>query len=303
VSGRKRRPWRVVAAIGAAITMIACWGCRVLVQPTTIRTTAAIPADFPADGFSHAAFESLLRQYVRADGDVDYEAWKADARSLARLDGYLAAVAAYSPDNAPERFPSEPDRFVYWVHAYNALVIRAVLEHWPIESVTDVKAPIELVQGLGFFYGQEFVVGGQTYNLYDLERDRILTSTTDARIHFVLNCASGSCPVIPPELPSGDALEPFLAQAARDFVADRDNVHVDHAGRRLEVSTIFEWYEDDFLADLRLHGRPADRGIVDYLISVAPEEQRVDLERAAEGEYEVVFREYDWSINAAGQGE
>jgi hypothetical protein len=269
-------------------------------RPTVLRVDAPLPADFPRDGFSHAALEGLLRRFVDPRGRVDYARWKADAASLRQLDSYLAAVAAYSPENAPGRFESGGERLVYWVHAYNAFVIKAVLDRWPIASVTDVKAPLEVVKGLGFFYTLQFTAGGRAYSLYELEKEKAVRETRDARVHFVLNCASGGCPVIRPELPTGDALEPLLQQAARDFVASDENVRVDHEGRRLVVSPIFDWYRDDFLDDLRRRGLPAARGIVDYLLHVAPEERRADLERAAE--YEVEFVEYDWTLNAAGDG-
>jgi hypothetical protein len=37
------------------------------------------------------------------------------------------------------------------MYGYNAYVIKSVLDHWPLKSVTDVKAPVEAVKELGFF--------------------------------------------------------------------------------------------------------------------------------------------------------
>ncbi len=259
---------------------------------------AALPEGFSENGFSHAAFESLLRRYVSPSGLVDYEAWHADAASLAQLDAYLAAVAAYSPDNAPERFAGDDETLVYWVQAYSAFVIKAVLDRWPLDSVTDVRATLEIRRGFGFFYTLDFVAGGARINLYDLEHDKLIRDDVDARVHFVLNCGSQGCPVIRPELPTGDELERVLADAARDFVADPANVYVDDAARVLRLSPIFEWYADDFLADLRRRGIPAERGIVDYLVLVAPADRRADLERAAQ--YAIEYGEYDWGLNAGG---
>jgi len=52
-----------------------------------------------------------------------------------------------------------------------------------------------------------------------------------ARIHFVLNCASESCPVARPDLPVGDELQRLLESAAAEFVNESDNVYVDHDRR------------------------------------------------------------------------
>ncbi len=290
---RKVLPWisAVLLATGA-LGLLWHWNTR----PTVLRVDAPLPADFPEDGFSHRVFERLLLRFVDARGHVDYAAWHADAPARDALDSYLAAVAAYSPENAPERFPQDGARLVYWVHAYNAFVLRAVLDRWPLASVTDVKAPVEVVKGLGFFYTLQFVAGGRTYSLYELETSKAVEGTGDARVHFVLNCASGGCPVLRPELPEGPELDAFLATAAREFVADPANVAVDHAARTLTLSPLFDWYEDDFLDDLRRRGIPASRGIVDYLLHVAPEARHADLERATE--YAVVHADYDWSLNA-----
>jgi hypothetical protein len=62
------------------------------------------------------------------------------------------------------------------------------------------------------------------------------------RLHFVLNCASGSCPPMRPQLPVGAQYERFLQQAAIDFINDPNNVHLDSQCETLSVSKIFEWY-------------------------------------------------------------
>lgn len=264
-------------------------------HPRLIRVEAPIPEEFPPDGFSHAVLERLLREFVDDDGRVDYGRWHADAEARQLLDSHLAAVAAYSPDNAPGRFASDNDRLAYWLYTYNALVIKAVLEYWPLESVTDVKAPLEVVKGLGFFYTIEFVVGGRRLTLYALEHEKIPATSQDPRVHFVLNCGSGGCPALRPELPTGKALEPYLASAARDFVASERNVRVDDENREVTLSSIFQWYEKEFLNDLRRRGSSGT--LLDYIALVGPEETREKI-KAAEG-YTIAFAEYDWSINSA----
>ena len=264
-------------------------------RPQFIAVDAEIAADFPADSFSHLDFEILLRKYVDADGNVDYEAWRNSAESVAQLQSYLAAVTAYSPDNSPERFATRNDALAYWIYGYNAYVIKSVLDNWPIESVTDLKAPLEVVTGLGFFYRLRFAFGGETYSLLAVENQIIRKHFKDARIHFVLNCASDSCPVMRPELPTGEELQALLSRAATEFVSDPGNVSIDHANRQIVLSTIFKWFKKDFLNDLARRGRPAERGLVDYVASVAPDRLKAELD--AVQDYEVVFADYDWALN------
>ena len=266
-------------------------------RPHFVAINAAISTAFPGTGFSHLDFENLLKQYVDADGNVDYAQWHDTDESIAQLESYLAAVSAYSPENFPERFATKNEELAYWIYGYNAYVIKSVLDNWPIESVTDVKAPLEAVRGLGFFYRLRFEFGGQRYSLLAVENDMIRKRYQDARIHFVLNCASESCPVMRPTLPTGEALQTLLTAAATDFVSDSRNVSIDHDKRQIRLSTIFKWFRKDFLNDLARHGRPSERGVVDYVASVAPDSLRAELD-AAQG-YEIVFRDYDWSLNNA----
>lgn len=281
--------WALIILAVVAATLL--WVNR----PRRVVIDAPVAQDFPEQGFAHDAFESLLREYVTPEGRVDYGRWHGSDESIAELDGYLAAVGRFSPDATPARFSGRYDELAYWMYGYNAYVIKGVLEHWPLSSVTDVKAPIEAIKGLGFFYQLRFSFGGEYLSLLTVENKKIRKRYRDARIHFVLNCASESCPVARPELPTGEALEQLMVTAADEFINDPDNVSVDHNERTVFLSTIFKWYEKDFINDLRAKGRPTGRGLIDYVASFATGTLRSDLARA-EG-YSIDFREYDWRLN------
>ncbi len=271
-------------------------GCiLLLIRPRLVTLDATIPENFPADRFSHRVFEDLLQSYVDGAGDVDYGRWQQNEADLKRLDSYLAAVSVYSPESSPHRFDSKQGELVYWLYAYNAYVIKRILDHWPLDSVTNVKAPLEIVKGLGFFYQRRFVFGGKAYSLYAVENDIIRASYRDARIHFVLNCGSESCPVLRPELPTGNELESFLQQAAVDFVSDQRIVFIDHDKKEIILSAIFKCFRTDFVNDLTRRALPADRGLIDYVASVAPASLRDELNQT--NDYEIVFSNYDWAVN------
>ncbi len=287
-------------AIGAFVLMLLLGVVYYVVRPDVSRYSHELPVNFPNDGFSHTSFEELLLEYVE-EGLVNYQRWHDTPKDRRKLKRYLGAVAALSPDNAPQRFANASAQTAYWMYAYNALVIDAILDRWPIESVTDVKAPIEVVQGLGFFYKLKFTLGGEVLSLYELEHQKILARTQDPRVHFVLNCGSGGCPIMRPRLPTGEELEPYLAAAAADFVGDKKNVTFDHQKKILKVSKIFSWYKEDFLNELRRQGQSTGRGIVDYLKLVATGEMSLELERARD--YTVEMNEYDWALNKTKEKE
>lgn len=266
-------------------------------RPRRIAVDAPLPDNFPEVGFSHQVFQDLLREYVSPDGRVDYARWHASAESRGALDSYLAAVSRFGPESTPERFSSRNSKLAYWMYAYNAWVIKAVLLNWPLSSVTDVKAPLEVIKGMGFFFRLRFSFGGAYLSLLNVENERIRKRFRDPRIHFVLNCASESCPVARPELPVGEELERLLDKATREFVNNENNVSVDHASRTVTLSSIFKWYEKDFTDYLVATGRPAQHGLLDYLEMAAQGALLRDLGHA--NDYAIRFSEYDWSLNQA----
>jgi hypothetical protein len=180
------------------------------------------------------------------------------------------------------------------MYSYNGYVIKSVLDHWPISSVTDIKAPIEAVTGLGFFYRQRFLFGGTALSLYTVENEEIRKAFHDPRIHFVLYCASGSCPVLRPELPTGEDLERLLQEATFVFISDPKNVRIDHEKRAITLSAIFKMYQSDFLRELTRKGLSSENGAIDYVRSVAPASLRAELRTAVD--YSISFADYDWSI-------
>lgn len=283
----------VVSATLIAVVAAFLWANR----PRKVLIDAPLPSAFPEQGFSHDDFERLLEEYVSPRGRVDYARWHATPESVQRLDRYLAAVSRFSPENTPLRFSDRNSELAYWLYGYNAYVIKAVLDHWPISSVTDVKAPVEAVRGMGFFHRLRFSFGGNYLSLLAAENRKIRARYRDARIHFVLNCASESCPVARPRLPTGDELDALMTTAADEFINNTDNVSVDHDSRSIYLNTIFKWYEKDFIQDLRARGLPISRGLVDYVAIHATGVLAADLERA--NGYKIEFRDYDWRLNAA----
>ena len=281
----------VFVALAIVAGALGLWANR----PRQVSVDARLAHSFPEEGFSHRAFASLLKQYVSADGDVDYERWLGSAESVASLDSYLAAVSLFSPDSEPERFPTRNDELAYWMYGYNAWVIKGVLLNWPLTSVTDVKAPLEVVKGMGFFYQLRFPFGGVHMSLFSVENDKIRKRFQDPRIHFVLNCASESCPVALPDLPVGEDLEELLDAAAIDFVNDSGNIRVDHERRTVYLSSIFKWYKKDFTNHMLSTGRPSGNSLLEYVETVAEEPLLSDLRRAKD--YSTEFIEYDWTLN------
>ena len=238
--------------------------------------------------YSNEPFLALVRKYAIDDGDkVDYAAWKKSPEDLARLDRQVDLIARVSPDSRPELFPTSEAQRSYWINTYNTLVLHAVLDYWPLQSVRDVKISFtsRLVPGKGFFYDRKVVVGGKQTSLYKFEK-QVLRNQKDPRLHFALNCASDSCPV----LRAWGWSDAQLDAAARDFINDRANVSIDDD--TLTLSSIFKWYKKEFPDD-----------IYGYLQQYADPRLGQQLQTAKDYNFRIRYRPYDWSLNDSDDGE
>src|SRR5207247_803128 len=96
-------------------------------------------------------WSALLADIVTPEGKVDY-ARLAEHRGL--LERVVAELGAASPESDPGRFPSEEDRLAYWLNAYNAFTLHAIIAEYPITSVWKTRDG-------QFFQRRRHVAGGR----------------------------------------------------------------------------------------------------------------------------------------------
>ena len=229
----------------------------------------APPSEAP---FSHDLFDQVLQEHVDKKGRVNYTKLKANPE---KLEAYLDLLAVANPTEL-----SYNGQLVFWVNAYNALVIKGVIDHYPTTSVRKVK------WFNGFFSRLKFRVAGKTWTLNQIEHGIIRTEFADPRVHFVLVCASRSCPPLGNRAFSAETIEENLETATFNFVQNPAQVRIDRAQRRVYLSKIFKWYDDDFEIGYD--------GVADFLADYLPPEAAEFV--LAEG---VKFHhlDYDWTLN------
>ena len=237
----------------------------------------------------------LLKRRVTSDGLVDYQSLRERPEELRAI---YAQVAQFSPDSHPALFATEAQRFGYWLNAYNIAVMRGVQEHYPIETVLEVKpfSPFSLIEKGGFFVGQKFIFGGKSLHLYELENQVLRKRFLDPRLHFALNCASGGCPELPQEAFQAARLEEQLDRETRKFINSDRAYRIDHERREVLVSKIFDWYRKDFV-DFMINEGESDTGLLDYMERYLAGGRLRDVREARQRGYRQGFLEYDWSLN------
>jgi hypothetical protein len=187
--------------------------------------------------FDHSAWDHVLREFVNEQGRVDYAALKANPAELNR---YMTELASRSPVSDPQNFPTRESQLAYWINAYNALVLKGVIDHWPIESVRKIG-------GLpySFFWRKKFVLGERKYTLDAIE-GIMRENLAEPRIHFALVCAANSCPRLQRQAYTPENTDRLLEEAARFYVNEPRNLRIDAEQNRVTVARIFTFYHDDF---------------------------------------------------------
>ena len=193
---------------------------------TLLLPAGGVNTSLGVDPPAKKAYASILAKHVK-NGLVDYAQIAKSSRK--QLDTYLEAVAnAKLPDQ-------RADRMAFYIDAYNALVIRSVINHGRPRSVLDVK---------GFFKEKVHRVANITLSLDELEKKHLNPFAQDPRTHFVLVCAAVGCPILESQPYADSPLEARLEAATRRYLGAPAGARIKPG--ELALSKIFDWYKADF---------------------------------------------------------
>ena len=251
----------VLALSGLVLSAGAAW-------TATATATVTVAADEVTR--LDADFNRLLGTYVHKHL-VDYEAWSANQDDAKALGRYVDKLSALDPADWPRNAA-----LAYWINLYNAVTLRLILDNYPLDSIKDIGGFLKKSP-----WKRELVtVNGRKLTLNNIENDIIRPDFGDARIHFALNCASIGCPPLSDEVFAAERLSEQLDAACR-VALNRDQwVQVD--GEKLKLTKIFDWYGDDF--------EKGGGSVLEFI-------RRYRTEAMPEGEVEIDFMSYDWSLN------
>ena len=215
----------------------------------TSTSAQPVPADEPAfaktwdrNDFDHGLWDRVLRKYVDDRGGVDY----AGIGESASFREYLYRLS--KTDAAALR--DDHQRLAFWINAYNALTIHAVLktlpkDHaaWPAYSIRDQR-----IDGKDIWDGMAFAVGGGRWTLNQIEHEiiRKRDGLRDPRIHVALVCGARGCPPLWNRAYTGKAIDGQLAEAMRRFMGNPRQCSIDPKKGSIRISKVFEWYAADF---------------------------------------------------------
>lgn len=234
---------------------------------------------------AHAAWNTLLAEHVSWNPAgtatrVDYASLR---KQHAALRAYLATLEAVDEDEFASW--SREQRRAFLINAYNAFTVELILRAETLPaSIKDLGSFIR-----GPWKQAFFSLFGDERNLDEVEHSMLRADPEleDPRLHFALNCAAIGCPALRKEAYAASTLETQLDDQARRFLSDRTRNRM-RADGTLEVSKIFDWYEDDF-------------GMLGFYLSRHAAALGLDEQTAAKlskGKVEIEFLDYDWRLNS-----
>lgn len=270
----------------ARIRTAAPWWSRILAAALLIATPTAHVGPSP-----DSSLDAILDVYVR-DGYVYYRALKQDR---GKLDAYVASLAGVSVDGA-----ARDEQLAFWLNAYDAFVLRTVIDAYPIATRTKEYPPRSIRQIPGAFDRIPHRAAGRTVTLDEIEK-RILPAFHDPRVYFAIGRGSVGGGRLRSEAFSAGRLEAQLAEVGAECAGRSECVQIDPDAGTLHASAIFSWREREFI-DAYAGSAPAafgDRSPIERAILgfVEPRLLTTEREFLAKNRFRVAFHPFDWRLN------
>ena len=228
----------------------------------------------------HALWAEILESHVvegpGGRSSFDYAGMGEEDRK--KLEEYIGQLQRTDVDRL-----NQDEQMAFWVNAFNALVVRFALDEYPVKSINDI--------GGGFFSSGPWdvrVLRVYTINLSlnDIYHRILRPIWQDARVHYVLACAAKGCPDIVSYPYTGPAINRAIEMAAINFV-NKGPAIIDTRQGGIRISSIYNWYEDDFGG--------SEEAVLSHLKEFAED----DLTAMLDGVSRVSGHGFDWSLNDA----
>ena len=248
---------------------------------------------------SYEAYGEVLASQVNGRGMVNYRNLKANPK---RLLVFLHTLAQLDPQVF--QTGDEQEKIAFWINAYNALTLKAIIDHYPIRaplfSSSRLLYPRSSIRQIpGVWDNLRFTVMGRGITLDEIEHQVLRKQFNEPRLHMALVCAAQGCPPLRDEPYAGPALAQQFGDQTRRFLANPEKFRIDRGGRTVYLSPIFKWFGEDFV---KTYGTDTkfqkfsreERAVLNFIHSYLNDQ---DQEYLQQGNYTISHLSYDWSLN------
>ncbi|HTF89676.1 MAG TPA: DUF547 domain-containing protein [Planctomycetota bacterium] len=244
------------------------------------------PAE-PGFDHEHKHWTSVLEANVRSDR-VDYAAL-AQKRDL--FDQYLAKLS--SQDGAEFAMWTRDERLAFWINAYNAFTLQAVLANYPFEDFDSLR-DVGGVQSGKAWKERKLPLGrlieghpDALISLDELRNDVLRSQFKDARVHAALCTSCLGSPALRATAFSAIGLDKQLDAAARAWLGDPLRTRFSKERKLVETSAVFDDFRADFLRE--------SASVEVWIARFAPPEERAWIEKV--DRLERATLPFDWKLN------
>lgn len=216
----------------------------------------------------HDKWNVLTQVHVSKSGEVNYKGFLANRL---QFEVYLDELSAHPPG----KNWTQNEQLAYWINAYNAFTVKLIIDHYPLNSIKDIgggSAVSNSPWNLKFFK-----IDGIDFDLNTIEHEILRKHYEEPRIHFAINCASFSCPILRNEAYTAAQLESQLEDQTRLFLFDPSKNIISE--KETKLSSILNWFASDF----KVHG--------DVMSFIKKYNSALNLSN------EVQYLEYKWNLN------
>jgi hypothetical protein len=234
---------------------------------------------------------------VDEEGRVNYKKLK---ENETKLMAFLHALE--SLESEIYRTWYQEEKIAFWINAYNALTLEAILENYPIKSsfFKSLRFPKSSIRQIpGVWNTMTFPVMGEELTLDFIEHQVLRKNFHEPRIHMALVCAAQGCPPLRQEPYEGETLSEQLNDQVQRFLSDKRNFFIDKKKGIINLSSIFKWFGEDFLtpdsSEERFEGhKPKEKAVLNFISRYLSEEDNKFLRKDS---LTVKYLDYDWALN------
>ena len=217
--------------------------------------------------------DKYLQQGVIGDvNEFDYRRLKKNTQDKKILDNYLLSLESINT-----KILSNNKAIAHYANLYNAVTVKLITDNYPIKSIRKL-GPLNS----GPWKRKIIKLNGELVSLDDIEHKILRSQYLSPYIHYMLNCASISCPNLQATPWKADSLEADQLTAATEYINSSRAVTLKKNGLRL--SSIYKWFKEDF---------ENDGGVLDHILKHANK----DLKNAIKKGVKIKSYNYDWTLN------
>ena len=267
-----------------------------LFMASSVFYSQTLAAESEKLGFDYSDFADTLKINVDDAGMVNYKKLNAEPQKLLAFTTKLRNLDRKDFDKWDDN-----TKIAFWLNAYNALTLKAIIDNYPIKSSffkSRIYPKNSIRQIAGVWDKIKFKVMGQNLTLGHIEHKILRVKFDEPGIHMAMVCAAMGCPSLRNEPYIGDKLQEQLNDQARRFLANLEKFKIKRTDNRIYLSPIFKWFAADFIKKYGLkknigrHNKEKS-AVLNFIAS----HLNVQKDYVLAGKFKIKYLKYDWSLN------